>query len=311
MGRVDTKRLNKVDDPSDETCYSRVALLQMSAHCSPKLAFSKEVSPWFAPESALYCLPLAEVSAKKPRPRAASEERVKTSKPNTVVLKNIPIEYTRTGLCEELARHGFGYAIDFLYLPIKASTGHNVGHAFINIRTKDACRVFVEAFQGSRAEDMFPAYPSAKGCQVSFAEVQGRDENMKKCSTVSNIKKWEAHEEWQPLFLDDYGRRIPMSEWQCTNGKEPRCTSTKNTPVLAPKPSPVLKPKDSGMQASAPEFVPQMELPLYSPPMRAEAKEFVPFCAPGLEGEMLPENAMLNLGMDLQDELPEAVDFVS
>jgi len=88
-----------------------------------------------------------------------------------------------------------------------------------------------------------------------------------------------------------------MLEWKCTSDqvKLDRPTSAKNSPALAPKPTPVLRPSSvSGMQASAPEFVPQMEA-LYtmsphmspSPQMRPDAEEFVP----AVVFDMLPEAA--------------------
>jgi hypothetical protein len=294
MGRLDAPK------NGSELCYSRCALLQLSPRCLPKDATSNTLdsSPWFS--GLLYCLPVNEVSdpkSRQTRPRAASDERAKPSRPNTLVLKNIPSEYTRTGLCEELAKHGFGYAIDFLYLPIKASTGQNVGHCFVNLRSKEVTRDFIDTFQNVSTSECLPAFESTKVCQVCIAEVQGREANMKKCSTASNLKKWEKHEDWQPLFLDDYGGRIPMSEWKCTNdqAKPERPASTKNSPALAPKPSPVLRPSSaSGMQASAPEFVPQMES-LYcvspSPQMRPDAAEFVPS---SVVFEMLPEAAEIH-----------------
>jgi hypothetical protein len=286
MGRVDTSQWTAKEDgnqPGKECCYSRCALLQLSPNCGTKEVVSKSLgsSPWFS--GSLYCLPVAEVSddsSQPVRPRAASDERAKPSKPNTLVLKNIPVEYTRTGLCEELAKHGFGYAIDFLYLPIKASTGQNVGHCFVNLRTKEVTRDFIDTFQGVQTSECLPAFPTTKVCQVCIAEVQGREANMKKCATASNLKKWEKHEDWQPLFLDDYGARIPMSDWKCTNeqGRPERPASTKNSPALAPSQTPEMRPS-SGMQASAPEFVPQMDSCYSVSPllqMRPDAEEFVP-----------------------------------
>lgn len=305
MGRVDTNAgewVTKVAESAPEICISRYALLQLSPNCGT--SFNKEAitslesSPWKS--GSLYCMPvdqISEVKAQPARPRAASADRAKPSKPNTLQLKNIPFEYTRTGLCEELAAHGFGYAIDFLYLPINAS-GKNVGHAFVNLRTKDTAREFIETLQGVPARDCLPAFSSGKVCQVCLAEVQGRDANMYKLATAPNIARWLKHEDWQPLFLDDYGARIPISEWTNNDGSgmQRRCTSAKNTPLLAPQRSPVLKPRsDWGLQASAPEFVPQFETVLNflasSPELNPDAKEFVPFSFSAMEMEMLPDAA--------------------
>jgi len=259
-------------------CYSRCQLLQ----CKPTDGAPSD-------SGSLHCIAreqLEDVRAEHVRPRAASADPARRSKPKTVILKNIPTEYTRMRLCEKLAEHGFGYAIDFLYLPIDSSSGHNLGQAFVNVRTKEMFHDFIRVFQDIPASTCLPDFPSTDVCQVSVAEVQGREANMQSLFTSSNLRKWAKHEDWQPLFLDDYGMKIPFSEWQCSddNGKmQPwqRCASAKSSPVLAPHQSPVLKPMfvTSQMKAETPEFVPQCERVLRllgSPSLNPEAAEFVP-----------------------------------
>jgi len=295
MGRLsDSKRpswVAKAGGPAGDVCYDRYILLQLGLGVGKSSSSeTPDSSPWSGPWSggSLHCVPVDEISDGKTKParqRAASEQIAMPSKPNTLVLKNFPLAYSRTALCEELARHGFGYAIDFLYLPIDASTGRNLGHVFVNVRTKDTSRSFIDIFQGIPASDCLPAFASSKVCQVSNAEVQGREANMKQLATTSNLAKWTNHEDWQPLFLDDYGERVPMSQWGDSDKQQEvhqrQCASAKNTPVLAPQPSPVLKPRSgSDLQATAPEFVPQMEVlcrtVAMSPNLRPEANEFVP-----------------------------------
>mmetsp|Transcript_123523 Transcript_123523/g.349191 ORF Transcript_123523/g.349191 Transcript_123523/m.349191 type:complete len:307 (-) Transcript_123523:105-1025(-) len=285
------ENVEKVVESSAEFRYGRCELLQLKPNDS---TFSP--SPWAS--GSLYCASrqqLASVMAEPARLRAASADPIARNKPTTVMLSNIPVEYTRTRFCEKLAEHGFGYAVDFLYLPIDSSTGRNVGHAFINLRTKDAFHHFLQTFQHVPARTCLPDFPSATTCHVKTADVQGREANMRNLLTASNLSKWANHEDWQPLFLDDYGTKIPFSQWQCSDGqgKQRRCASAKNSPILAPQQSPVLKPQpnNSQMKASSPEFVPQKYMPnkFASPTMRAEAKEFVPSMT-----VMLPEAELVD-----------------
>jgi hypothetical protein len=195
------------------------------------------------------------------RPRAASDH-VRPGKSTTLLLKNIPREYGRTGLCEELAANGFGYAIDFLYLPMDSATGENLGHAFVNVRTKDSTRDFIATFQDAPTRDRLKAFPGEGVLQVACSDVQGREANMRKLCTSENIKSWLGHEEWEPLFLDDFGIRIPLEPAPSAAGAldrrtscdgqdflpdrlvvppRPRqCVSAHPTPTLAPGPSPML-----------------------------------------------------------------------
>jgi len=220
------------------------------------------------------------------------------------MLKNVPNEYSRTGLCEELAAAGFGYAIDFLYLPIDISTGHNAGHAFVNVRTKDALRDFTKAFDGVPAKLCLPRHVSTKTCAVVINEVQGRDANMKKLCTAPNLNKWMQNEEMQPLFLDDYGQKISISQWQGNDGntkQRERCLSQQNSPLIVPQATPNLKPSREPASKSSPTlraeakvFCPSSPIilnadpTLCSPSMRAEADVFVPSLG------MLPDAAVVD-----------------
>jgi len=258
--------------PSEDASYTRCVLLELSPLCgmaaspsaSKKIDMVAASSPWIVPGS-LYCVrsdlvPDEEPEAEAPaRPRAASDH-VRPGKSTTLILKNIPRKYGRTGLCEELAANGFGYAIDFLYLPIDSATGENLGHAFVNVRTKDATRDFVTTFQDAPVRDRLKTFAGEGILQVACSDVQGREANMRKLCTSANLKSWLGHEEREPLFLDDFGIRIPLEPppdaagppGHQTSGQDappdglavsqrPRqCVSAKTTPLLAPGPSPVL-----------------------------------------------------------------------
>lgn len=192
--------------------------------------------------------------------------------PSTVVLWNIPHEYTRTNLCERLAYYDFGYAIDFLYLPIDSKTEQNMGTATINLRTQAVYNEFFKVFHGVPAKDCLPNFPSTNVCEVSFAEVQGLEANIEKLCTPDNMKHWANRDSRQPLFLQDDGTRISLTSARKRSGSSNYGSGTEE---------PEKPVKSTQLKATSTEFVPnQLNLLLSalvpSPVLRAEAPEFVP-----------------------------------
>ncbi|CAE8673410.1 unnamed protein product, partial [Polarella glacialis] len=258
----------------------------------------------------------AEVEAPA-RPRSVSEsviqekekEKAKVEDDTTVMLTNIPLKYNRTQLCERLAKHGFGFAIDFLYLPMSSTPDQNLGHALVNVRTQAACRDFFETFDGIPVKECFPEFSGDADavCVMKISDIQGREKNRQILCNASNLGLWARQGEiWQPLFLDDYGRRMPLIERKAqsvTGGsmmefsmamalqqqhlqiQQHHMAMMQQQALKQAKPQ--LKEfctrcglkKDKGVtckacQASTPEFVPAA-----SPNLRADAKEFVPSMA--------------------------------
>jgi len=251
-----------------EISHDRNFLLSMKAS---KNGDSKEPAPLIA----WRCLPREELpeDVQPMRPKAGTEDRT------TIKLKNVPVEASRTSLCEELAGQGFGYSIDFLYLPVDSATGNHMGYAFVNVRTKDAFRDFKKAFHEVPVKRCLPGLDSdsAEFLEVCIAEVQGRDANMHHLCTASNQLKWQFKEEWQPLFLNDYGAKIEMEDWQGPDS-EPgtvRRMSAMCSPAIGPAASPNFKPSSPppGLEKSDPL---RAEAKPFSPGMSAEAKEFSP-----------------------------------
>eukprot|EP00933_Yihiella_yeosuensis_P080134 TRINITY_DN93546_c0_g1_i1.p1 TRINITY_DN93546_c0_g1~~TRINITY_DN93546_c0_g1_i1.p1 ORF type:complete len:465 (-),score=112.61 TRINITY_DN93546_c0_g1_i1:91-1485(-) len=143
----------------------------------------------------------------------------------TVLLQNIPKKYSRTGLCERLAMHGFGYDIDFLYLLMGSTKAENAGYAYINIKTKAACRDFFEIFDGISVGESLPDHESDEKltCKVTIPPCQGRDAWMRKLCTNFNISTWSRQgEPWEPLFLDEDFKRMPLQLGQMLRNSEQR-----------------------------------------------------------------------------------------
>jgi len=280
VGTRNGKGGSKKEDGASDVSYSRDFFLQLKA------ASTKSAEP--RPAEALHCMPRSKLGeiAEPARPRAASDSAhpAVKNKPTTVKISGIPGEYSRTGVCEELAAAGFGYAIDFLYMPIDAATGYNLNHAFVNVRSKDAYRDFLQAFHGVPTKSCLSAYPSEEVCEVSISEIQGRDANMQALCTSANLKKWATNDDWQPLFLDDYGKKVPLNEMEKQRSKmRGRAASDRmaawSSPKLTPQVPPSLKPEQgASKKLSSPPM--RAEAKVFSPGLRAEAKSFSPTSVP-------------------------------
>lgn len=78
----------------------------------------------------------------------ASTNTVLEGPKTTVMLRNIPNQYTRTMLLELLDAEGFTAQYDFVYLPIDFGNRCGFGYAFINLVDPDVAEQFRERFEG-------------------------------------------------------------------------------------------------------------------------------------------------------------------
>jgi len=134
----------------------------------------------------------------------------------TVMLRNIPNRYSRDMLVNAFRKNYKGQ-FDFVHLPMDANSKCNVGYAFINFRTPLACQKFISEFNGAQARTVLPGFSSKKICEVSFAQVQGRDANMHSFPRDQKfLEKLRDHPEWYPLFFDEAGRPV-TTPWNIGN----------------------------------------------------------------------------------------------
>jgi len=90
----------------------------------------------------------------------------------TVMMKNMPNNYTRKMLLEVLAQEGFEGAFDFIYLPIDFKSKSGLGYAFINMTSQGIAEYFIEHFTGFNEWSV----SSEKVCQPIWSEtLQGLD----------------------------------------------------------------------------------------------------------------------------------------
>jgi len=124
----------------------------------------------------------------------------------TVMLRNIPNKYSREKLAAQLQSDGFCRDVDFIYLPIDFRNKCNVGYAFLNFRTPEACRRFAGEYHQRDATEKLPGFKSRKICEVSEARCQGRQENIRRLQASQVMQQLAGQPEWLPLLFDTDGK---------------------------------------------------------------------------------------------------------
>lgn len=112
----------------------------------------------------------------------------------TIMLRNIPLKYTRETMLEDMNRRGFHGCYDFFYLPIDFQTHYSVGYAFINFINEAELARFKRVYQGMQL-----AADSAKVCEICPAKVQGKLRNIE---VYRNSAVMGMEEEYHPAIFE-------------------------------------------------------------------------------------------------------------
>eukprot|EP00933_Yihiella_yeosuensis_P027030 TRINITY_DN2096_c0_g1_i1.p1 TRINITY_DN2096_c0_g1~~TRINITY_DN2096_c0_g1_i1.p1 ORF type:complete len:443 (+),score=97.64 TRINITY_DN2096_c0_g1_i1:119-1447(+) len=83
----------------------------------------------------------------------------------TVMMRNIPNNYTRAMLLEMIDCQGFAGSYDFIYLPMDFGRCANLGYAFVNLKDSESAATFWRVF--NHFSDW--ALPTAKVCEISWS----------------------------------------------------------------------------------------------------------------------------------------------
>ncbi|KAL4563719.1 hypothetical protein LXL04_027764 [Taraxacum kok-saghyz] len=123
----------------------------------------------------------------------------------TIMLRNIPNNYTRKLLVELLDKHckqenekdenGVRSAFDFVYLPVDFKHRLNAGYAFVNFTTPEAAWRFHKSIKGKR----WDLFESKKIADVARAKIQGKE------ALVNNFEKMQLRSpssEYLPVWFD-------------------------------------------------------------------------------------------------------------
>jgi len=123
---------------------------------------------------------VAEASACLPGPPAtpilAVEELAESPKLlTTLMLRNIPNQYTRDALLGLIESFGFHGCCDFIYLPMDFHKGAGLGYAFVNFASEKDAESVRQMFEGFCSW----GHASQKVCEVSFSHpLQGLKEHI-------------------------------------------------------------------------------------------------------------------------------------
>lgn len=143
--------------------------------------------------------PILPSPIKESLPESTGEPRT------TVMLRNMPNNYSRDMLLELLDSEGFSGQYDFLYLPIDFQTKACLGYAFINLVSAAAAMRFWRTFDGYTKW----AIPSRKQSGVSWSgHQQGLDAHVDRYRN-SPVMADSIPDEYKPVLFSS-GVRVPF-----------------------------------------------------------------------------------------------------
>eukprot|EP00435_Cladocopium_sp_Y103_P040227 s2780_g10.t3 len=117
----------------------------------------------------------------------------------TVMLRNLPNNYTRDMLLELIDSLGFRGQYDFLYLPIDFQTQACLGYAFVNLVDSGVVPAFWRAFDGFSNWSL----PSRKVCYISWSGPhQGLEAHIDRYRN-SPVMHPDVGDECKPLIFKD------------------------------------------------------------------------------------------------------------
>jgi len=136
----------------------------------------------------------------------AGASHVPEAEKTTVLLRNLPKDYTRTQLIELLEDEGFDGTFDFVYVPMDFSSEASLGYSFVNFAAPGDARRCWEIFDGL-AEWGCPG--ENRACEVMWAEpCQGLDAHVERYRS-SPVMHASVPDEWKPAIFQG-GVRMPF-----------------------------------------------------------------------------------------------------
>mmetsp|Transcript_14246 Transcript_14246/g.30793 ORF Transcript_14246/g.30793 Transcript_14246/m.30793 type:complete len:318 (+) Transcript_14246:36-989(+) len=124
----------------------------------------------------------------------------------TVMVQNIPNQFTQRLLLRVWREMGFGRCLDLLYLPMDFRKKCNLGYAFVNFCTTDQVEAFRLLIDGTK----LPHFKSSKLIVTAEARVQGFAANFDSFRN-SLVMARNVAPEYQPMIFDPTtGAEVPF-----------------------------------------------------------------------------------------------------
>jgi|EP00927_Polykrikos_kofoidii_P021033 hypothetical protein len=123
----------------------------------------------------------------------------------TVMLRNLPNNYSSAMLLNLVDKEGFAGDYDFVYLPMDFDSHASLGYAFVNLTSTELAEKFWKAFEGF--SDW--AVPSQKVCSMSWSHPhQGVAAHTERYRN-SPVMHEDVPDEFKPMMFKD-GQRCPF-----------------------------------------------------------------------------------------------------
>lgn len=137
------------------------------------------------------------------RPNTASADG--SGAMTTLMLRNVPNDYTREMVLELLDALGFAGRYDFIYYPSDFTRNAGLGYAFVNMLTPNDAKQVRWVLEGFRQWSV----PSSKVCSVGWSvPCQGLESNIERYRNSPVMHK-SVPDEFKPAVFRD-GQRVPF-----------------------------------------------------------------------------------------------------
>eukprot|EP00928_Gymnodinium_smaydae_P030667 TRINITY_DN2273_c0_g2_i3.p1 TRINITY_DN2273_c0_g2~~TRINITY_DN2273_c0_g2_i3.p1 ORF type:complete len:366 (+),score=50.10 TRINITY_DN2273_c0_g2_i3:78-1175(+) len=164
-------------------------------------------SPWPSNSVPAPAATQARNKAKLSSKLRAQNQEVPIDQRTTMMLRNLPNNFTRDMLKRMLDDSGFFGLYNFLYLPIDFQSRAALGYAFVNLLDTADVPHFWTTFQGYSSWPL----PSKKVCKVSWSDPHQGLQSQVDLYRDSPVMHESVPDEFRPICLAD-GVRIPFPE---------------------------------------------------------------------------------------------------
>jgi len=117
----------------------------------------------------------------------------------TVMMRQVPRQYSQLMLLKEVNQRGFQGLYDFLYLPFDLKKGINVGYGFVSFVHPQHALEFRKAFEGTYLDSHSHSNTRGKPVHVHPASLQGYEANCSHFMTTKTGQKQDP--QFSPLFF--------------------------------------------------------------------------------------------------------------
>lgn len=159
----------------------------------------------------------------------------------SLMLRNIPNNYSRSMLVDLFHARGFAGQFDLLYLPIDFKSTANLGYAFVNLVDHENVEFFWKAFEGFSAWASQGRAAARRGTKkvgkVEWNEVQGRDALVERFRD-NPVMHPSVPEEYKPLLLtegEDVAFPPPTRTLKAPRVRKPTRSKTAEGAATAPE----------------------------------------------------------------------------